>query len=71
MKRALWILWPSFIVAGVAEAMFVFVLDPVELVMLGDLVGVGRVPVYSAIFLLCWLFAAASSAFTLFLEGSR
>lgn len=68
MKHALWILWPSFLVAAAAEAVFLVVLDPVELLMIGDYVGAGRLPVYSAIFLLCWVFAAASSAFTLFLE---
>jgi len=69
MKRAMWILWPSFIVAGVAEVVFFVIFDPIELEILGDALGVSRLAAYSIGFLLFWLFAAASSAFTCFLQG--
>jgi len=68
VKRAIWILWPSFLVAGVAEVVFFVLFDPVELELLGEVLGVSRLAAYSAGFLLFWLFAAASSAFTSFLQ---
>ena len=71
MKRAIWILWPSFLVAGVAEVVFFTVFDPIELHLVGQLVGVSRLAAYSIGFLLFWLFAALSSAFTCYLQRSR
>ena len=61
MKRAIWILWPSFIVAGIGEVLFFTVFDPQEL-------GLSRPVAYTAGFFLFWAFAAASSAFTCFLQ---
>ena len=71
MKRAIWILWPSFIVAGIAEVVFFTVFDPIELHLVGHLLGVSRLAAYSIGFLLFWLFAALSSAFTCYLQRSR
>lgn len=68
MKKAIWILWPSFIVAGVAEVIFFTVFDPMELHLVGSLLGVNRLAAYSIGFVLFWIFAAASSAFTCFLQ---
>ena len=70
MKRAIWILWPSFLVAGVAEVAFFTVIDPQELYLLGEPVAMGRLGTYSIGFLLFWALAAASSAFTCFLQRS-
>ena len=71
MKKAIWILWPSFIVAGVAEVVFFTVFDPMELHLVGRWLGVSRLAAYSVGFLLFWLFAAASSAFTCYLQRGR
>jgi hypothetical protein len=71
VKRAIWILWPSFIVAGIAEIVFFTLFDPIELELLGDVLGVSRIAGYSGGFLLFWLFAAASSTFTSFLQENR
>lgn len=68
MKRAIWILWPSFIVAGIAEVVFFTIFDPIELHLVGNLLGVSRIAAYTLGFLLFWIFAAASSAFTCFLQ---
>jgi len=68
MKRAIWILWPSFIVAGVAEVVFFTLFDPIELHLVGNLLGVSRIGAYTLGFILFWIFAAASSAFTCFLQ---
>ena len=68
MKRAIWILWPSFVVGGVAEAVFFTLFDATDLHIFGQPLGVSRTAVYTLGFFVFWLFAAASSAFTCFLQ---
>lgn len=68
MRRAIWILWPSFVVAGVAEAIFFTLFDPPDLTIFGEPLGHSRMAVYTLSFFVFWLFAAASSAFTCFLQ---
>jgi hypothetical protein len=69
MQRLIWILWPSFIVAGIAEAVFFTLFDPTELSLFGQpLEGASRMAIYSVGFFVFWLFAAGSSAFTCFLQ---
>lgn len=69
MKKAIWILWPSFIVAGVAEVVFFAVFDPLELHMVAEATGLrSRFAWYTIGFLLFWLFGAASSALTCFFQ---
>jgi hypothetical protein len=70
MKKAIWILWPSFIVGGIGEVVFFTVFDPRELYLFGDPVSLSRHAVYSIGFFLCWAFAAASSALTCYLQRS-
>ena len=68
MKRAIFILWPSFVVAGLGEVLFFTVFDPQELYLFGEPSHLSRLSVYSIGFFLCWAFAAASSALTCFLQ---
>ena len=68
MRKAIWVLWPSFIVGGVAETVFFTFFDPMELHLFGEPAGISRLAVYSGGFFLFWAFAAASSAFTCFLQ---
>ena len=68
MKRAIYILWPSFVVAGIGEILFFTMFDPQELYLFGEPSDLSRLAVYSIGFFLCWAFAAASSAFTCFLQ---
>jgi hypothetical protein len=68
MKKAIWILWPSFIVGGIGEVLFFTVFDPKELYLFGEPASLSRHAVYSIGFFLCWAFAAASSALTCFLQ---
>jgi hypothetical protein len=67
-QRVIWILWPSFIVGGIAEAVFFTLFDPSDLAVFGGTHGLSRIAVYSLGFFLFWLFAAASSALTCFLQ---
>ena len=65
-RRAILILWPSFVVAVFGTvAMFAFI-DPVDLRLVGPF-ELGRQAGYTLGFLLMWAFAACSSAFTWFL----
>jgi len=68
MKNAILVLWPSFVVGGIGEVIFFTVFDPKELYLFGEPASLSRLAVYSIGFFLCWAFAAASSAFTCFLN---
>jgi len=69
-KRLIWILWPSFIVAGAAEALFFTIFDPSDLHFFGEPLEASRTAIYSVGFFLFWGFAAASSALTCFFQRS-
>ena len=71
MKRAILVLWPSFIVGGIGEIVFFTVFDPAELYLFGEVTSLSRLAVYSIGFFLCWAFAAASSGFTMLLMRSE
>jgi len=68
MRKAIWILWPSFIAGGAAETVFFTLFDPMDMHLFGEPVGLSRLAVYSAGFFLFWFFGAASSALTCFLQ---
>jgi hypothetical protein len=70
MKRAIWILWPSFIVGGLANALFFTLFDPADLHIGSDPLEVGRTTAYTFGFFAFWAFGAACSAFTCFLQRS-
>ncbi len=67
-RKLIYILWPSFVVAGAAEALFFTVFDPHELNLFGEPLAVSRTAIYSIGFFLFWAFAAASSALTIFFQ---
>lgn len=67
-KRLIWILWPSFIVAGIAEALFFTVFDPQELFLFGESVQLSRMATYSIGFFCFWTVCAASSFLTCFIQ---
>ena len=67
MKTALWILWPSFLVACVAEVLFFSVFDPVDFQLFGPL-GLSRRAGYSLGFFLFWAIGAGSSTLTFVLQ---
>ena len=68
VQRAIWILWPSFIVGGAATGVFFTLFDPRDLELFGEGLGLSRLAVYSIGFFAFWLFAAASSALTCFFQ---
>ena len=68
MQRAIWVLWPSFIVGGLAEAVFFTLFDPMDLHLFGEPLAFSRTAIYTLGFFAFWLLAAASSLFTCFLQ---
>lgn len=69
-KRLIYILWPSFIVAGIATGVFFTLIDPTDLRVFDRELVLSRTAVYSIGFFLFWLFAAGSSALTCFFQRS-
>jgi len=68
MQKILWVLWPSFIVAGVAEGIFFTVIDPQELYLFGEPAHFSKIATYSIGFFGFWMVCAASSLLTVFLQ---
>lgn len=68
--HAILILWPSFVVAGAANALFWTFFDPADFTLFGPF-GLSRMTAYSTGFLILWALSAASSAFTVYLEHAR
>jgi hypothetical protein len=69
-QRIGWVLWPSFLMACVAELAFFALFDPIDLHLFGAPVDAGRMPVYTIGFFAFWVIGAASSAITVFLSRS-
>lgn len=68
MLKLIQVLWPSFLVAGVAEIIFFTVVNPQELYLLGEPVHFSPTATYSIGFFGFWLVCAASSLATLFFQ---
>ena len=69
-QRLMWILWPAFLVASIAEGIAFSLFDPQDVHLFGAPVNLDRMAVYSIGFFLFWTFAAASSALTCLLQRS-
>jgi hypothetical protein len=69
-QKLMWILWPAFLVAGIAEGIAFTLFDPQDMRLFGVPVDLDRTAVYSIGFFLFWAFAAASSALTCLLQRS-
>ena len=65
------VLWPSFLMAGIAELFFFAVIDPQTLYFLGEEVIYSPLTRYAIGFFLFWVLCAASSAMTLLLVKRR
>ena len=70
MQRVLWVLWPAFLVAAVAELIVFAVIDPADLYLFGVPVEMGRMPIYTIGLFFFWAVAASASALTVFLQRS-
>ena len=69
-RRLMWILWPGFLAAAIADTVFFTVFDPFDLHFFGAPLDLSREAMYTMGFFGFWLLAMTSSALTLFLEGT-
>lgn len=63
MRKAIWILWPSFLAAAVGTVLLFSLIDPVDLRFVGPL-ELGRKAGYTLGFFFLWALGAGSSALT-------
>jgi hypothetical protein len=70
MQRLMWVLWPAFLVAGIAEGIFFTIFDPIELYFFGAPLDMSRMAIYTMGFFGFWGLGIAASALTVFLERS-
>lgn len=68
MLKLIQVLWPSFLVAGIAEVVFFTVIAPQELYLFGLPVYFSPIATYSIGFFGFWLVCAGSSLMTLFFQ---
>ena len=69
-RRALWVIWPAFLVAAAAETVFFAVFDPFDLHFFGTPLELSREAMYTLGFFGFWGVGIVSSALTAFLERS-
>ncbi len=67
MRMIIWVLWPAFAAAGIAETVFFTLIDPQQLYLLGQPVQASPLTAYSVGFLLFWLVCAGASLMTFFM----
>jgi hypothetical protein len=63
------VLWPSFLVAIVAEGFLFSTIDPRQVHFFGVLLELPPLAVYTVGFFCIWLFCAAASALTRYLSS--
>lgn len=63
-RKLMWILWPAFLMAAICSTLVFALIDPHDLVFLGQWQA-SRPTVYTLGFFIFWLMAAGSSALTL------
>ena len=69
-RRLMWVIWPAFLVAGGAEAVFFTLFDPFDLHLFGSPLDSSREAFYTLGFFSFWVLGIASSALTVFLGRS-
>ena len=67
-RRLMWVIWPAFLVAGVAETVFFTVFDPFDLRFFGAPLELSREAIYTLGFFGFWGLGIAASALTMFFE---
>ena len=66
VRLLIWVLWPSFLIAAVAEAVFFTAIHPEEILLFGEPLALSNEGIYTLGFFVMWAFCAASSALTVF-----
>jgi len=60
----IWILWPSFLIACIAEGLFFTFISPEDIVVFGRPVEASQQAIYTIGFFMLWGLCALSSALT-------
>lgn len=68
IRSLMWILWPSFLVAGVLSAVVFALVDPLDIVVLGHM-QVDRLTFYTVAFFLFWLAVSVACALSLYMSS--
>lgn len=68
VQRIVAVLWPSFLTAGLATALFFTAFDPLDLVALIDYPDISRTGAYSIGFFLFWLLTSTTCALTCYFQ---
>jgi hypothetical protein len=66
-KYWMFIVWPSFLMAGVMEMVVFAMVDPQDLHFFNQAIDVSRQGIYTLSFFIFWIICAASSSLSLFL----
>ena len=69
-RYLMWVLWPSFIAAGLGVGILFTLVDPTELVVLGQPLHASRTAVYTLGFFMLWAICAAASGLSCFLQAT-
>ena len=70
LTRLMWIVWPAFLVAAIAEMLFFSIFDPLDLHSLLTPLEGSREAIYTVGFIGFWAVGVASSALTVLLGRS-
>jgi hypothetical protein len=66
LRLFIWVLWPSFLIAAIAEAVIFTAIHPEEILLFGELLSISNEGIYTLGFFVIWGFCAASSTLTVF-----
>ena len=66
-RLLIWILWPSFLVARMAEGLLFTVINPQDLLFFGHHPDIADEGIYTIGFFAIWIFCAISSALTAYI----
>ena len=69
-RQLMRVAWPAFLIAGVSDAVFFTLFDPIDLHFFGQPLDVSREAFYTLGFFGLWGLGMASSALTMFLGRS-
>jgi uncharacterized membrane protein YcfT len=67
-QKLMWIVWPSFLMAGVLELLVFAVVDPQDMNWFGQPFEISRQAAYTLGFFVFWFVTSVAGALTLFLS---
>ncbi len=68
VQKVIAIMWPSFLIAGVATILFFTAFDPVDFLVTTPFADMSRMGAYTVGFFLFWLLTTASSMLTCYFQ---